>query len=108
MAQKNAASKAIGGPGAAHENRKTGKSMPYGRLNRPKPNQATHAVRHRAKVGRGRIHGNSPVRLATSDRHVKCRASILLGRASLACGSTMKVDCNMGTGYMSGQLISSY
>ena len=53
MAQKNAASKRIGGPGAAHENRKTGKSMPYGRLNRPKPNQSNTRRTAQGKSGRG-------------------------------------------------------
>ena len=31
----------------------------------------------------------------------------LLVRARFSCGSTMKVDCNMGTGYISQQFISS-
>jgi hypothetical protein len=54
MAKKTAASKRIGGPGAAHENRKEpGKSKAHGRLNRPKANQGNTKRTAQNKSGKG-------------------------------------------------------
>jgi hypothetical protein len=54
MAKDTAASKRVGGPGAAHENRKEpGKSKSYGRLNRPKATQGSTKRTAQNKSGKG-------------------------------------------------------
>ena len=54
MAKKHSATKRIGGPGAAHENRKQPqKSKPHGRLNSPHPEQGNTKRTAQGKSGKG-------------------------------------------------------
>jgi hypothetical protein len=54
MAKKHPATERIGGPGAAHENRRQPqKSKPHGRLNSPHPEQGNTKRTAQGKSGKG-------------------------------------------------------